>query len=226
MPGSMFSEVVDWFLSRVGDRRQYKRREGAFHVWYAPRESTPVQGIGTEISPNGLLFVMESPIPQQEFELAVGLRNKRFPVRVKVVRRDSVDYRGKPWNRYACEFTGIAADWWDMIVRYVNDEPEVADRRHQQNQEMGNRVDDAYRLLPMALQKKIVDMLVAKHRLEEPKPGQSPLLKLFYGGMQKAAEGRPAMHRFNVHSRIVVNDEPIAYDTRFLIGEDGSIQMQ
>lgn len=220
MPGSMFSEVVDWFLSRVGDRRQYKRRSGAFHVWQAG-----TQGIGTEISPNGLLFVVEAPIPQDEYELSIGLRNRRFTVRVKNVRHDSIEYKGKPWHRYACEFTGIGADWWDLIVRYVNDEPEIADRRHLQNQEMANKVDDAYRLLPMAVQEKIVAMLVARRRLEEPKPGQSPLLKLFYGGLQKV-EGKPAMHRFNVHSRVVSADEPLAYDSRFLVGEDGSVQMQ
>lgn len=224
MTGSMFNDVVDWFLSRVGDRRQYRRRAGAFHVWY-DRDGTSTQAVGTELSPSGLLFVINSDIPQQEFQLTLGLRGQKFPARVKAVRTDIVDVKGQPWKRFACEFTGISADWWDLIVRYVNDVPEPDDRRKLQNQAMSEAVDDAYRLLPMAIQQKIVQMLVAKHRLEAPKPGQIPLLKLFYGGVQKAAEGKAAMHRFNVHSRVIVNDEAVAYDTRFLVSETGAVSI-
>jgi hypothetical protein len=123
------------------------------------------------------------------------------------------------------EFIGVAADHWDMIVRYVADAPEPPNRRKMQNQEMGDKVDDAYRLLPMALQQKIIQMLVSQQKLEEPKHGQTPLLKLFYGGLVKRA-GHPDAHRFNVHSRIRKNDETIAYDTRFLITDAGEITLQ
>ncbi len=220
---SLFSDVIEWFLSRAGDRRQYKRRAGAFHVWYEPANGSPVQALGTEISPNGLLFAIGTTIDRPEFQIAIGLRNKRFPARVKIVRADKVDFKGQMLNRYACEFTGIAADWWDLVVRYVNDEPEAADRRKIQNQEMSERVDDAYGLLPAAVQSKIVEMLVQRKRLEPPKPGQTPLLKLFYGGLQKQ-DGKP-VHRFNVHSRVMVNGEAVAYDTRFLVGDDGSVKI-
>ncbi len=121
-----------------------------------------------------------------------------------------------------CEFVGIAADDWDAIVRYVNDEPENSDRRRMQNQEPSEKVDDAYRLLPMALQEKIMAMLIAQNKLEPTKPGQTPLLKLFYGGLVNRAGQKPA-HRFNVHSRIKRGDEMLAFDTRFLVGEDGEI---
>ena len=87
---------------------------------------------------------------------------------------------------------------------------------------MGEKVDDAYRLLPLAFQKKIVSMLVDARKLEEPKPGQRPLLKLFYGGLVKRAGQKPA-HRFNVHSRVMKGTELVAYDTRLLIGEEGEI---
>ncbi|HET7814290.1 MAG TPA: PilZ domain-containing protein [Candidatus Baltobacteraceae bacterium] len=224
MTGSMFDDVVDWFLSRVGDRRQYKRRAGAFHVWYE-HAGASTQAVGTELSPSGLLFVINSDIPQQEFQLSLGLRSQKFPVRVKTVRTDVVDVKGQPWKRYACEFTGISADSWDLIVRYVNDVPEPEDRRKLQNQAMSEAVDDAYRLLPMAIQQKIVQMLVLKRRLEQPKPGQIPLLKLFYGGKHQLPEGKAAVHRFNVHSRIMINDEAVAYDTRFLVSESGSVSI-
>ncbi len=219
----MFGDIIEWFLGRAGDRRQYKRRSGAFHVWYSDgtTEKPQKQGVGLEISPNGLMFIMPEPIDRQEFNLIVRLRELNIPLRVKHIRGDQVQYQGKTWHRYMGEFQGIAADDWDAIIRYVNDEPEL-DRRKMQNQEPNDKVDDAYRLLPMAMQQKIVDMLVSANKLDAPKEGATPLLKLFYGGLVKRPGQKPA-HRFNVHSRIKKGDEMMAYDTRFLIGEDGQI---
>ena len=224
--GSMFGDIIEWFLGRAGDRRQYKRRTGAFHLWYQPDPNDAKnlkQGIGLEISPNGVMFIVPEPIGATEFSLIVRLRETNIPLRVRHVRGDQIQHQGKAWNRYMGEFLGVAADNWDAIVRYVNDEPEV-DRRKMQNQEPNERVDDAYRLLPMALQQKIIDMLVSQNKLEAPRAGQTPLLKLFYGGLVKRSGGKPG-HRFNVHSRVKKNDEMIAYDTRFVIGEDGEISL-
>ena len=222
--GSMFGDIIEWFLGRAGDRRQYKRRAGAFHIWYQPKPndaSQLKQGVGLEISPNGLMFIMPDPINAQEFNLVVRLREANIPLRVRQIRGDQIQHQGKTWNRYMGEFQGVSADNWDAIVRYVNDEPEV-DRRKMQNQEVSEKTDDAYRLLPMALQKKIMDLLVSQGKLDAPKDGQTPLLKLFYGGLVKRPGQKPA-HRFNVHSRIKKGDEMVAYDTRFLVGEDGQI---
>lgn len=222
----MFGDIIEWFLGRAGDRRQYKRRAGAFHVWYQPDPNDNKnlkQGVGLEISPNGLMFIMPEAIPTPEYSLVVRLREQNIPLRVKNVRNDQVQHQGKSWYRYMGEFLGVSADHWDAIVRYVNDEPEV-DRRKMQNAEPSERMDDAYRLLPLALQQKIVDMLVSQGKLEQPKPGQTPLLKLFYGGLVKRSGQKPA-HRFNVHSRVKRADEMVAYDTRFLIGEDGNITL-
>lgn len=220
--GSLFGDVIEWFLSRVGDRRQYKRRAGAYHLWWQYEADKVKPGIGMEISANGLVFIIQEPIPTPEFTLVCRIRDRKIPIRVRTVRDDIVDHKGAKWHRYMVNFTGIAADNWDLVVRYVNDTPEMPDRRKMQNQEMHENVDDAYRLLPMVVQEKIVAQLVEANKLEAPKPGQSPLLKLFYGGVQKKGDGG-VYHRFNVHSRIKVNDEIMAYDTRFLIDEQGGV---
>lgn len=223
--GSMFNDIIEWFLGRAGDRRQYQRRAGAFHVWWQLDPADPKnlkQGIGLEISASGLMFLLEESIDKPEFTLIVRLRDQNIPLRVKRMRNDRIEYQGKTWNRYMGEFVGIAADHWDAIVRYVNDTADPVDRRKMQNQEMVEKVDDAYRLLPLAIQQKIVDVLVAQHKLEPPKPGQTPLLKIFYGGLVKRPNQKLA-HRFNVHSRIRKDEETLAYDSRFLISEDGQI---
>lgn len=223
--GSLFGDLIEWFLGRAGDRRQYKRRSGAFHLWVqpAPGQSGDARpGIGLEVSPNGLMFIVPEKIPTNEFNLVLRLQDHKIPVRVRAARSDQVTHHGKTWNRYMGEFVGIAADNWDRIVRYVNNQEEPVDRRKMQNQEMANQTDDAYRLLPLAIQQKIVEMLVRNHRLDEPQPGKTPLLKLFYGGLVKRA-GKPPAHRINVHSRVTINDELTAYDTRFLVDEDGQV---
>jgi hypothetical protein len=223
-PGSIFGDVIEWFLGRVGDRRQYKRRVGAFHVWYQPDPTDPglrKAGVGLEISPNGIVFIMEDAIEARNFNLIARLRDQNLTLRVRRIRSDDIQQQGSVWHRYMCEFVGIAADDWDAIVHYVNNEIDP-DRRKMQHQTLGENVDDAYRLLPLMLQQKLVAMLVAQEKLEPPKPGQEPLLRLFYGGLVVRTGQIPA-HRVNVHSRIKRDDGMIAYDTRFLIAEDGAI---
>ncbi|MDQ6929564.1 MAG: PilZ domain-containing protein [Candidatus Eremiobacteraeota bacterium] len=221
-PNSVFGDVIDWFLHRGGDRRQRQRRNAAFHLWWLyelPDKTKP--GIGLEVSATGLVFIFPENIAAPEYTLICSIREKKIRLRARTVRTDAVEHKGAKWTRYQCEFTGIAADDWDLIVRYVNEVPEP-DRRKIGNQEVTETVDDAYRLLPMAIQNKIMAMLIAQKKLEAPKPGVSPLLKLFYGGASKKGDGTVA-HRFNVHSRIKVNDETMAYDTRFLVDESGAV---
>jgi len=223
-PSSIFGEVIEWFLGRVGDRRQYKRRVGAFHIWYQPDPTDPgvrKAGVGLEISPNGMVFVIPDPIDARNFNVLARIREQNLALRVRRVRSDQMQQEGATWNRYMCEFVGIAADDWDAIVRYVADDTDP-DRRKMQHQTLGENVDDAYRLLPLMLQQKLVAMLVAQEKLDPPKAGQTPLLRLFYGGLVSRTGQTPA-HRVNVHSRIKRNDGMLAYDTRFLIAEDGAI---
>ncbi|HEY8322255.1 MAG TPA: hypothetical protein VIG46_10765 [Candidatus Baltobacteraceae bacterium] len=222
---SALGDVLEWFLTRIGDRRQYKRRPGAFHLWWQadPKDaSKSVAGRGIELSPNGLVFIIPTAIAAPEYTLIAAIRDHKIPIRVKTVRGDTVEHQGKRWHRYMVSFQGVSADDWDLIVRYVNDTPEPADRRKMQNQEMAEQTDDAYRLLPMAIQNKIIQTLVRSGKLEAPKPGQTPLLKLFYGGLVKQA-GKPPAHRFNVHSRVVKDGEVFAYDSRFLVDDEGNV---
>jgi hypothetical protein len=221
----MFADVIDWFLGRGSDRRQYKRRPGAFHMWWQPPGTgiEPRPGIGLEISPNGLMFIIPEKLPGNEYNLILRLNEVKIPVRVRTARSDQIQHQGKQWNRYMGEFVGIGADHWDMLVRYVNNEEEPPDRSKLANPETSKQ-DDAYRLLPLAIQNKIISKLVGLSRLERPQAGQVPLVKLFYGGLV-SKPGEPAIHRINVHSRIVINDELMAYDTRFHVGDDGEVKL-
>lgn len=220
-PNSAFGNAIDWFLHR--DRKADRRRSAAFHLWWLhelPDKTKP--GIGLEVSTGGLVFIFPETIAPPEYTLICHIREKKIRVRVRTTRSEPVAHKGAQWMRYTCKFTGIAADDWDLIVRYVNEVPELESKAA--SQEAAEPVDDAYRLLPMAIQNKITAMLIAQKKLEAPKPGVSPLLKLFYGGASKKDDGS-VQHRFNVHSRIKINDETVAYDTRFLVDESGAVSI-
>jgi hypothetical protein len=218
--GSMFGDLIEWFTGK-GDRRQYKRRAGAFHLWLmtGPKPTDAKPGRGLEISANGLVFIIPERITEPQFNVVVALRETKMPLRLKLVRSDQIEHGGKPWYRYMCEFVGVAADHWDRIVRYVEDEPEPLDRKA--NPEPVKQ-DDAYRLLPLAIQQKIIAKLVEQNKLDPPGPGQTPLVKIFYAG-QVVRPGQKPAHRVNVHSRKHVKDEVMAYDTRFLVTDEGEI---
>ena len=179
-------------------------------------------GVGAEISPNGLMFLIAETIPTNDYELTVRLPDGEVTLRVKHVRGDTVEHEGKTLNRYVGEFTGISANDWDAIARYVNEEPAASNRRQMQNQPMHDKVDDAYRLLPIALQKRLVAELVAAGRLDEATAGRAPLLKVFYGGLTRLP-GIGIAHRFNAHTRVEKDGVLTAYDTRFLVGENGEL---
>ncbi len=222
--GSIFGNIIEWFFGRASDRRQYKRRIGPFHISYRPDPGDAENlkpGVGLAISANGLMFIVPEPIAETECSVVVRLPEQAIPLRIKLVRADEVQHDGKMWHGYMGEFLGIAAEYWDAIARYVNDEP-APDRRKTHEAEPSDMLDDAYRLLPIELQKSIIDLLVSQNKLELPKSGQTPLLKLFYGGLAKQP-GAKLAHRFNAHTRIKKGGTLIAYDTRLLINDDGTI---
>src|SRR5271168_1569604 len=118
---SVFSDVAARFLDRAGDRRHYRRRPGTFQLWWErPSEPAKLQGIGTEISASGIVFVSEDEVEPPEFDLTFSLENRHVRARVRQVRDDRISLNGRPCYRCACEFSGIPADDWDAIERYVN----------------------------------------------------------------------------------------------------------
>ncbi len=226
---SPLTDVIDWFLTRAGDRRSYQRRPATFPIWWQPNPAAPTRdhaGTGLQISPTGLVFELQEHIPDPEFTLTFQLGTREVCAKVHKVRADTISDHHETWQRYMVEIQAICAEDWDAIVAFVAEQPEVANRRKMQNQTMSEYVDDAYRMLPPNIQAQIVAALVEKGRLELPRGGASPTLKLFYGGLIKHP-GEPAAHRFNVHSRRTEADgESVAYDTRFLITEAGDVRLQ
>lgn len=85
-----------------------------------------------------------------------------------------------------------------------------------------DKTDDAYRLLPMRVQQRVLDALVRIGRLEMPVGNQQPLLRMSSLGMDKGRQ------RVAVHSRIpgVAGEEPQSFDSILLIDDTGAVKVE
>lgn len=187
-------------------------------------ENTVVDGFGQEISPTGALFVLKDKPPTPEFNVTLKLGERMMTVRVQMVRHDQVTQEGTTWHRFATKFAGISADDWDAVVRFCNDLPEPTNVAAEEIKTTKTKEDDAFRLLPLAVQQQIVNTLVQNRRLAPPGPGQAPLLRMTYSGVIR--RGDQEIHRCHVHSRIDVEGEIRQFDTTFLIDSAGKVQVQ
>ena len=221
----MLSEFITWFAGRMGDRRHYARKQEPFPAWWVVDEKTAKPAMGHEISASGVQLFFKDEAPTSDFNLIMQVKERRIKARVTIAWSDKAEDGGQAIVRVGCKFAGISADDWDFLVRHVNEIAEPSGKLEAELEALKNRPDDAYRLIPQAIQVKIVDMLVARNRLAQPSGTSTPLIKLYYGGCQNHPDGRKT-YRLNVHSRIKAEDEMLAFDTRFLIEESGEVKIQ
>lgn len=219
----MLYELAQLFSGKP-ERRAHKRKELAYPIRWTKDESTVVDGFGQEISATGALFVLKDKPPTPDFTVTLKIGDRMMNVRVQTVRHDQVTQNGQTWHRFATKFAGIAADDWDAIVRFCNDMPEPSNTAHEELKQTKTKEDDAFRLLPLAVQQQIVSTLVNANHLTPPAAGQAPLLRMTYSGVIK--RGDQEIHRCHVHSRVDIDGEIRQFDTTFLIDQAGKVQVQ
>ena len=221
----MLYELAQLFSGKGPERRAHTRKTVTYPIRWMKGPDNIVDGFGQEISATGALFVLKDKPPEPEFTVTLKIAERTMTVRVQTVRHDQVTQDGTTWHRFATKFAGIAADDWDAVVRFCNDMPtEVASKAHEELKTAAKKEDDAFRLLPLAVQQQIVNTLIQANHLAPPGPGQAPLLRMTYSGVQK--RGDQEIHRCHVHSRLEVDGEIRQYDTTFLIDSAGKVQVQ
>ncbi|MDP9018090.1 MAG: hypothetical protein M3N19_07205 [Candidatus Eremiobacteraeota bacterium] len=220
--GTVLGGALSWFKDKLSKPKPLPpRKSGAFHMWLQVEPGKYEPGVGMEIAVDSMIFIIEQEITTPDFTVVARVRERNIPIHVRSTVHDQVPNKGTTWNRYGCTYVGVAADHWDLIYRYVNDVPEPENARAGEE----FKVDDAYRMLPLEIQHKIVALLVEQKKLLEPKAGQSPLLKLFSSGERKMPSGG-TLHFFSIHSRALIDDEMMAYDTRISVDEKGEVTVQ
>ncbi len=208
-------------LFKHEDWRGQPRKNEPFPVAWLVADHVQKPGKGLEISGKDVVFMLNERPPGKDFNILLQIRGRRIPVRVEVVHEE-ISQGG---HRFGCKYMGLKADDWDAINRYVNDEPEPENKAADELKEQQHKPDDAYRVIPMAVQEKLVAILVQTNRLEPPAEGQAPALRMNYLGASKKADGTK-LHNVTIHSRRQINDEWVAFDTQFRIDEAGNIEQQ
>lgn len=217
----MFNELV----RRLGgggkaDRRGAERKRRRYPIAWL-KDGALVSALGLEISEKGLLFASIEPPPGSHVDVAIDLGAKRVRARVKIARQGTMARDGTDWAIIAGVFEGIAADDWDAVVRFCKDQRDPGNKAAEELAALGSEDDDAYRLLPLRVQQRVVSILVQAGRLAPGSDAKNPLLRMSYRG--KTPTGA---HRLEVHSRRLEDGEVLQFDSTLAVDDAGNVQLE
>ena len=217
----MFNELSKMFGGKQKERRHSPRKKGRFNVSWVKNGNELVAGLGMEISLNGMLFATQNPPDSPDFDIIMELGSRKIRTRLHTARKGSIVRDNMQWSVLGCTFSGIAADDYDALVRYCKDMHEVGNKAAEQLASM-DKTDDAYRMLPMRVQQRVLDALIRLGRLDMPQPNQQPLLRMSPLGTDKGKQ------RLAVHSRISGGHgaDPQSFDSVLVIDESGAVKVE
>jgi len=222
----MLDGLLGWFTGKEPNRRKYPRKRKPYRATVSiDGGGTQRPAIGLDISGGGLCLLTQEPTGMEEFEVRATVDTRVLRLRAKSVWQDTVTHQGKSVWRYGMRFTGISADDWDAIIRYTTDKP-VQEVNKAQEELVSVRMtpDDANRLLPIQLQRRLLAMLVERRRLSPLQENVTPLVQYFYSGIVRF--NNELMHRLTIQSKVVGPEGSELYETRFVFDDQGTnIQM-
>ena len=222
----MLSDLLGWFTGKDANRRKYPRKRKPYRATVSVDGGlTQKPAIGLDISGGGLCILTQEPVGRDEFEVRATLETRVLRMRARAVWQDTVSHQGKSVWRYGMRFTGITADDWDAIIRFTTDKP-VAETNKAQDELVTVRMtpDDANRLLPTNLQKRLLAMLVERRRLAPLDASVTPLVQYFYSGVVR--HENDLVHRLTIQSKVVGPEGAEMYETRFVFDDRGdTVQM-
>ena len=218
----MLDELLGWFTGKEPNRRKYPRKRKPYRATVSVDGGvTQRPAIGLDISGGGLCLLTQEPTGMEEFEVRATIDTRVLRMRAKSVWQDTVTHQGKSVWRYGMRFTGISADDWDAIIRYTTDKP-VQEVNKAQEELVSVRMtpDDANRLLPIQLQRRLLAMLVERRRLAPLQANVTPLVQYFYSGVVRY--NNELMHRLTIQSKVVGSEGAEMYETRFVFDDQGT----
>jgi hypothetical protein len=218
----MLEELLGWFTGKEPNRRKYPRKRKPYRATVSTDGGVSQHpAIGLDISGGGLCLLTQEPTGKDEFEVRATIDTRVLRMRGKAVWQDTVTHQGKSVWRYGLRFTGISADDWDAIIRYTTDKP-VAETNKAQEELVSVRMtpDDANRLLPIALQRKLLAMLVERRRLAPLQENVTPLVQYFYSGVVRY--NNQLVHRLTIQSKVVGPEGAEMFETRFVFDDAGA----
>ena len=216
----MFNELTKLFSGQKKERRQFPRKKVRFNIaWVKGKELIP--GIGMEISQSGCLLATKNPPDTPDFDVVMEIERRKIRLRLKTARKGTILRESQQWTLLGCSFSGVAADDYDALVRFCKDMKESENKAARELASM-DKTDDAYRMLPMRVQQRVLDVLIHMGRLDMPQANQQPLLRMHSMGNEGGK------HRLGVHSRIAGGhgSDPQTFDSVIIIDESGNVKVE
>ena len=216
----MFNELAKMFSGQRKERRHSPRKKGRFNlVWVSGVEQVPA--VGMEMSLNGCLIATKTAPKDKAFNVVMDIERRKIELRLNTARSGTILRDGTQWSVLGCTFSGVAADDYDALVRYLKGMEEVGNQAQKDLALARGGTDDAYRMLPLTVQQRVLSALATVGRLEIPPEGQAPLLRMEDLGPAPDGSGR----RLAVHSRVISKDGPQLYDSVILIAPGGQVRI-
>jgi len=216
----MLNELVRRLGAGKADRRAAERKRKRFPIGWL-KDGALQPALGLEISEKGVLFASREPPADSHVDVAIDVGGRRVRARLKVARQGAMARDGVDWTIIAGVFEGIAADDWDAVVRFCKDVAEPPNKAAEElSAQSGD--DDAYRLLPLKIQQRIVAELVAAGRLAPGSDAKNPLLRMSYAGKNRSGTA----HRLAVTSRRVEDGEVLQFDSFVTVDDAGNVVLE
>jgi hypothetical protein len=217
----MLDELLGWFTGKEPNRRKYPRKRKPYRATVSVDSGvTQRPAIGLDLSGGGMCVLTQEPTGKDEFEVRATIDSRVVRMRARAVWQDTVTHQGKSVWRYGMRFTGISADDWDAIIRYTTDKP-VGEENKAQEELVSVRMtpDDANRLLPEQLQRRLLNMLVERRRLSPLQENVTPLVQYFYSGVVRHND--LLVHRLTIQSKVVGPEGSELYESRYVFDDRG-----
>jgi len=217
----LFNELTKLFNGQKKDRRHSPRKKVRFSVVWLSLIGEQLPAVGMELSLNGCLIATKQAPSTATFDTILELPKKKMRMRLKTARSGAIMREGQQWTLLGCSFQGVAADDYDSLVRFLKDIPDAENKLVKEIAAI-DKTDDAYRLLPLRVQQRILEILIRMGRLEMPAQNQQPLLRMSDLGSNSGK------HRVRVHSRIPGShgQDPQSFDTILVIEENGVVKAE
>jgi len=213
----LLNALVKSLSGRPAERRAGKRVRKKYPIAWI-RGTELVAAAGLEIGETGLLFATRTPPPGSKVDVVVDIETRRIRVRLTITRSGPIERDGVAWTLVAATYEGIAADDWDAIVRFCRDQAAPENRAAGELAALAASDDDAYRLLPLKVQQRVVEVLWQAGRLAAWEPHKSPLLRMTYAGVT-----RTGVHRLTVHSRLSQHGDVLFFDSVLSVDDAGNV---
>ncbi len=215
----MLNDLVRRLGAGKADRRGAARIRRRYTVsWEQDGKSVPSRGL--EISEKGLLFATQALPPGRHLDVTIDVAPKPVRARLRIVRHAPVEREGIRWNLVATVFEAIAADDWDTVVRFCRNRGAAPNRAAAELMAKAGSDDDAYRMLPLRIQERVVDALVRAGRLAPGSDAKNPLLRI-----TTCVAKSNATFEVEVHSRRVNDGDVLSFDTTLTIDDAENVRL-